>query len=482
MNEIKKKVAVVGAGVGGLSAAARLAHRGCDVTVFEKLSECGGRNHMLIDKGFKFDMGPSFVLMPDFFGEVFTDCGKSIDAYLNMRVLDINYKIFYPDHRVLTVFRDNERTKKELEKFEVGSSEGFDRFIKKTEKYFKTVAPLLYRCFTAKDLVNPKNWKLLFALEPFKTYWQLAKEYFKTEELAYAFTFEAMFMGVSPFDAPGFYSVITYADHVQKIAHPMGGMYEIPKALEHLAVEKGAQFYYNAEVQSIESRNKQVVLKIRGEERIFDKVVVNADYCYAQSDLLKRSLPDYRYSCSVFLLYLGLKGKLQGLDHHNLFFASDLRKNLREIFTENRTPQDPSFYVHVPTVTDPSLAPEGKDIAYILIPVSNLKGVQEPFERFEKFLRKVVFEKLMAVTGQNIEEMIEVEHGFYPQDFIGHYNIKYGATFGLAHNLTQSAFFRPGNQDAQDKNIYYVGASTQPGGGLPVVIAGSKIVADMITA
>lgn len=155
---------------------------------------------------------------------------------------------------------------------------------------------------------------------------------------------------------------------------------------------------------------------------------------------------------------------------------------MREIFDENKTPKDPSFYVHVPTVTDPSLAPEGKDIAYILIPVSNLKGMQEPFSNFEGSLKKKVFERMNFVTGQKIEDMIEVEHHFYPEDFIRRYNIKYAATFGLAHNLMQSAFFRPANQDAQDNNIYYVGASTQPGGGLPVVIAGSKIVADMITS
>lgn len=477
-----KKIAVIGAGVGGLSAAARLAHRGHDVTVFEKLSECGGRNHMLVDRGFRFDMGPSFVLMPDYFREIFFDCGEKLEDYLNLRTLEINYKIFYPDRRILTVFKDCTKTKKELERFEPGSSAAFDKFIAKTEKFYKEVAPLLYKCFTAKDLVSPQNLKLLFSLEPFATYWQLARRYFKTEELAYAFTFEAMFMGVSPFEAPGFYSVITYADHIQKIAHPMGGMYEIPKALERLGAKNGAKFAYNAEVTSVGPKEDKVAISVNGREQLFDKVIINADYCHAQSDLLKRKLPDYRYSCSVFLLYLGLNGKLNGMDHHNLFFANDLRKNLREIFQENKTPDNPSFYVHVPTVTDTSLAPQGKDIAYILIPVSNLKGKVEDFGRFEELLKKVVYKKINEATGQRIEDMIEVEHKFYPKDFITRYNIKYGATFGLAHNLFQSAFFRPANQDAKCKNIYYAGASTQPGGGLPVVIASSKIVADMITS
>lgn len=476
-----KRVAVVGAGVGGLAAAARLAHRGCDVTVFEKLPQCGGRNQLLEDKGFKFDMGPSFVLMPDFFKEVFTDCGEKLEDYLDLKVLDIHYHIFYPNRKTLSVYKDFDRTKRYLERFEVDSSQAFDRFIAKTEKFYRTVAPLLYKCFTAKDLANPKNWNLLFELEPFTSYWQLARQFFKTEELAYAFTFEAMFMGVSPFQAPGFYSVITYADHVQKIMHPMGGMYEIPRALEKLAKKNGAKFFYNAEVKALHPEGREVGVWVNGERQSFDQVVVNADYAYTQTDLLKRQIPDYKYSCSVFLVYLGLNGKLHGLAHHNLFFAKNLRRNLREIFTDNVTPRDPSFYVHVPTVTDESLAPKGKEIAYLLIPVSNLKGRQEDPSSYEESLKRLVYDKMNAITGQRIEDMIEVEHRFYPQDFITRYNIKYGATFGLAHNLMQSAFFRPANQDARHKNIFYVGASTQPGGGLPVVIAGSRIVADMIT-
>ncbi len=476
-----KRIAVVGAGVGGLATAARLAYRGFSVDVFEKLSECGGRNHLLKDKGFLFDMGPSFVLMPDFFKEVFTDCGERIEDYLDLKVLDTNYKIFYPDNRALTVFNDCNKTKQEIEKFEPGSSEGFDRFIVKTEKYYRAVEPLLYKCFTRKSIFNPKLWPLLFKLEPFLTYWNLARKFFATDELCYAFTFEAMFMGVSPFEAPGFYGIITYADHIQKVAHPMGGMYQIPLALEKIAVKHGARFHYDAPVKSVHPSGQGVTIWVNGQEQFFDEVVINADYCHAQTDLLKRHLPEYQYSCSVLLFYWGLKEKLKVLDHHNLFFANDLRKNLHEIFKANVSPDDPSFYIHVPTVTDPSLAPQGKDIAYILIPVANLKDHQENILDKEARLKKIVLDRMQKVTGQDVASLIEVEHKFYPKDFIERYNIKFAATFGLAHNLMQSAFFRPSNRDLRHKNVYYVGASTQPGGGLPVVIAGSRIVADMIT-
>ncbi len=176
---------------------------------------------------------------------------------------------------------------------------------------------------------------------------------------------------------------------------------------------------------------------------------------------------------------MGLKKKVESLEHHNLFFAKDLPRNLADIFSEGNVPRDPSFYVHVPTRTDPGLAPAGKDIAYILIPLPNLAKHYQ-FRDQEEGLRKVVFQTIQEKTGLNLEELIEVEHRFYPQDFIDRYNILNAATFGLSHNLGQSAFFRPANFDRKIKDLYYVGASTQPGGGLPTVLASSKIVTDLI--
>ncbi|MDD5155520.1 MAG: phytoene desaturase family protein [Candidatus Omnitrophica bacterium] len=475
-----KKIAIVGAGIGGLAAAARLSNKSHDVEVFEKLPECGGRTHLLQDKGFKFDMGPSFVMMPDFFEEVFNYCGQDIKDYLDLQALDPSYKIFYPDGDSLTVYKDSRRTAEELERIEKGAGLGFEGFIKETTRIYKSVRPLLYNCFSRKELFNPKYLGLAAKIRPLESYWQLAKQFFNSDKLCYAFTFEAMFMGVSPFEAPAFYSVISYADHVQKIYHPMGGMYRIPLSLESMAVKFGAKFHYNSEVKKISRNSGTISLEFNTKKMDFDRVVVNADYAYAQSELLGRSIPDYRYSCSVYLIYLGLKRKTEGFAHHNLFFSADLKKNLSQIFHENVIPEDPSFYVHVPTVTDASLAPQGKEIFYILVPVPNLTRPQEDLFRKEDRLRRTVFDRINRVLGADIEDLVETEHRFYPQDFISRYNIKYAATFGLAHNLMQSAFLRPANFDRKIKGLYFAGASTQPGGGLPVVIASSKIVADMI--
>ncbi|MDD5129312.1 MAG: phytoene desaturase family protein [Candidatus Omnitrophica bacterium] len=475
-----KKVAIVGAGVGGLATAARLAHDGYDVEVFERLPACGGRNSLLEDSGFKIDMGPSFVMMPDFFEEVFSYCGESLKDYLDLRVIDPSYKIIYSDGEVLTVHQDSQRTKEELERIEPGAAKQFDKFIRETARIYGLIRPLLYRCVTYRSLLHPYYWALAGKIRALESYWQLARRYFKSDKLCYAFTFEAMFMGVSPYQAPAFYSVITYTDHVQKIAHPMGGMYQIPLALEKLAKKFGAKLNYNCPVDSITEGCGRLAIKAGSRIIEPDYTVVNADYAYTQTDLLKRKIPEFKYSCSTYLIYLGLKKKLDKLAHHNLFFSKDLNKNLDQIFKDKLIPEDPSFYVHVPTVTDPSLAPPGKDILYLLIPVSNLRKSSDDLSKHEERIRKLVFDKINCLCGCNLDELIEVEHRFYPQDFIGRYNIKYGATFGLAHNLTQSAFFRPANFDAKIKNLYYVGASTQPGGGLPVVIAGSRIVADLI--
>ena len=475
-----KRISIVGAGVGGLATAARLAKAGHEVSVYEKLSECGGRAHMIEDQGFKFDTGPSFVLMPDFFQEVFSSCGENIEDHLDLKTLDQSYKIFYSDGRVLTVHKDSEKTKEELEKLEPGSAIGFDKFINETGKIYDAVKPLLYQCFTPKSLFNPKYFSLAFKLNLSKTYWQLARKFFKSDELCYAFTFEAMFIGVSPFNCPGFYSVITYVDHVQKISYPIGGMYEIPKALAKMAEGFGAKIHYNSEIKKVIPGKDNVVLTLGNDEVASDQAVINADYAYTQRKLLSRKLPKFKYSCSVYLLYLGLKQKVQGLEHHNLIFAKDLNKNLRDVFDKKIVSEDFSFYIHVPTVTDPSLAPEGKDIMYILVPTANLDNFQDDFKDKEEGLRRTLFNRINKLLGIDLEELIEVEHRFYPEDFIKRYNIEYGATFGLAHSYMQSAFFRPANFDSQFKNLFYVGASTQPGGGLPPVLASSKIISDLI--
>jgi phytoene desaturase len=476
-----KKVAIVGAGVGGLAAAARLSSRGYRVEIFEKLSRCGGRAHIIEEKGFKFDTGPSFVLMPDFYKEVFHYCGKDIGDYLDLRMLDPHYTIFYSDGTSLTIHSSSQKTKQEMEAIEKGSSQRYDAFMAVTARMYEKVKPLLSRCVMRKDIMNPRFWKLLAQLEVGKTAWQLAKKYFKSDKLCYAFTFEAMFIGVSPFETPAFYSVITYADHVEKIFHPLGGMYQIPLALEKLAKENGASFYYNSEVKNIVRKNGRFTLSIDGRESDADIVVINADYPYAVNKLLKRPLRHYVYSCSVYLVYLGLKRKLKGLEHHNLFFSRNLENNLDEIFELKKIPTDPSFYVHIPTKTDPSLAPEGKDLVYILIPVANLDGCRDDINGHKARLRKIVFDKINGICGINLEDEIEVESDFKPQDFVNRYNVHNAATFGLSHILKQSAFFRPYNKDVKVKDLYYVGCSTQPGEGLPPVIASSRIVADMIT-
>jgi len=478
---MSKKIAIVGAGVGGLATAARLASKGFNVEVYERLAKCGGRNHLLEDKGFKFDMGPSFVLMPDFFEEVFSYCGENLKDYLSLKALDISYKIFYPDGDTLTVYRDSDLTKQELERLEEGSAERYEEFIKETARIYKAVKPLLYQCFTPRALTNPYYWLLVKKIGAFDSYWQLARKFFKSDKLCYALTFEAMFIGVSPFDAPAFYSVITYADHVQKIYHPMGGMYQIPLALERLAKKLGAQFNYNHEIEAVKRKNGSIILEKLPAQVEVDQTVINADYAYTQNQLLRRPLHKFKYSCSVYLMYLGIKKKLNGLAHHNLFFSRDLRKNLSQIFKEKVLPQDPSFYIHVPTITDASLAPPGKEIVYVLVPVPNLENGFSDTSGFDGKIRDLVFAKMNKILGLKLQDLIEVEHRFYPEDFIKRYNIKFAATFGLAHNLMQSAFFRPANFDSKVKGLYFVGASTQPGGGLPVVIAGSRIVADLMT-
>lgn len=474
------KTVIVGAGIGGLATAARLAHDGHEVTVLEKLDKCGGRVDTIQDRGFSFDTGPTFLLMPDFFEEVFAYCGEHISTYLRLQELDISYKIFYPDGTAFTVYQSTEKTKQEIEKFEPGGAAAYDAFMKETGEIYDAVRPLLYQCHTKQSVLQPRYWKLLPLLKAHKTYWQMVQRHFNSEKLRYAFTFQAMFIGMSPFKAPGFYSMITYADYCQKIYRPHGGMYQIARALEKLARQFGARFHFNSPAARIRQSNGSVVVTTEGGDFEAGSVVLNSDYAYSISELMGRSLPEFDYSFSVYLMFLGLKRKIRGLEYHNVFFADDLKKNLQEIFNDHTVPIDPSFYVHVPTVADASLAPEGKDIAYVLIPVPNLRNRPLDRRNYEERMRRTVFTKIRRYTGVDLENLIETEYKFYPEDYMTRYNIKYGAAFGLSHSFFQSAFFRPPNFDRKIKNLYFVGASTQPGGGLPPVLASSRIVADLI--
>jgi phytoene desaturase len=476
------QIAVIGAGIGGLATAARLASRGFDVHVYEKLDRVGGRVNIIEHNGFKFDTGPSFILMREFFDEFFQYCGKDIADYIDLQVLEQNYKIFYADGEAVTFYRDMEQTKKELERLEPGAAAGFDGFLAKTGGFYDTFQPLLYTDFKPHTMLNPSYWHLINKINPFENYWQLAKKFFRTDKLCYAFSFQAMFLGVSPFEAPSFYSMITYADHAKKIYHPMGGMYQIARSLHRLGQELGVTYHLSTEVQNIRQDNGRLAFTAGEKKVTAEQVVVNADYTYTQEQLLQRkSFLPRKHSCSAYLIYLGLKEKISGMQHHNLFFAKDPKRNIDQIFSGQLIPDDASFYTHIPTHMDPSLAPPGKDVLYILVPVSNLQREQADKAAFEKTLRASAFERISQTIGRPLQELVECEFQFLPADFIERYNLPFGSAFGLAHTLGQSAFFRPSTEDAKLKNLHYVGASTQPGGGLPPVLAGSRIVADTIT-
>ncbi|MFA5199450.1 MAG: phytoene desaturase family protein [Candidatus Omnitrophota bacterium] len=475
-----KKVVIVGAGVGGLAAACRLAKDGYEVEVYEKLSNCGGRNNIIEDRGYKFDTGPSLIIMPDLISELFSYCGRNIQKYLELRIVDPSYRIFYDDGEILNIYRNSRSTMEEMERMEFNSGAQFNKFFQETARIYNIIRPHLYSSLTPWSLVCPHYWGLIAKTRIFQSYWKLVRKYFESDKLCHAFTFGAVFMGLPAYQAPAFLSLINYAEHAQKISFPIGGMYQIPLALEKLAKELGVNIYYDSPVENIRRKDGQILLT-RGASQIqADYAVINADYPYSQSGLLKRSVKQYKYSSSIYSIFLGIKRRPAELLHYNLFFSKDPTRNLEEIFESGFHPADPTFYAYLPTLTDPYLAPTGKDILHLMIPVPNLKNDRSDLKDHESRLRMQAFDKINKVCSCNLEEYIEAEHRFYPEDFIGRYNIKFGASFGLAHNLTQSGFWRPSNSDPWIKNLYYCGASTQPAGGLSLVIAGSKIVADLI--
>jgi phytoene desaturase len=299
-----------------------------------------------------------------------------------------------------------------------------------------------------------------------------------------------MYLGVSPFDAPAIYSVVNYMETGLGIWYPKGGMYSLSQGLEKLVKDLGGTILTSTEVSRISVKNQSatgVILK-NGKHLKADLVVANSDLVYSYLKLInsadRPSMPDsrllsYRQASSALLFYWGVEDDCEGMMHHNVYLSRDFKKNLDEIFYEKKMPNDPSFYTYIPTKTDPSLAPKGKQVFYVLVPVPNLSAKLNWNKEIVKIRQKVI-NRLKTEFNLDIEKRIETEKVFTPQDFKKKFNLHMGSAFGLSHNFLQSGYFRPHNKSRDINNLYFVGASTYPGGGIPMVTLSAKLVVERI--
>lgn len=480
-----KKIIVIGAGPGGLAASMLLASQGYQVEVYEKHERIGGRNGAIREGGFTFDIGPTFLSMPHIAEELFEAAGRQLNDYINLVELPTMYELIFPDKQV-SMYRDRDKMLAEIEKHFPGNGEGYLRFMRETKKKMDKLTPILQNKMDR--YTDYLNWRVLSALPQLslgKTLHDVLSEFFTEEQLRLAFTFQSKYLGMSPWECPGAFSILSYMEHEYGVYHPIGGLNQLPEAMAKVTQEYGGKIHLGQEVKKLWIEGKKVlgVILSSGEKIAADEVVINGDFAHVMTHLVddhqlkkysKEKLAKKKYSCSTFMMYVGVD-KQYSSAHHTICFADDYRKNVEEITQQFVLSEDPSIYIQNAVVTDPTLAPEGHSTLYILAPVPNNMSELDWEEQQETF-KELVYDTLEKKTAfKDIKNHIVFEKVISPINWEVDLNVYKGATFNLGHQLTQMMVLRPHNQFEELENTWLVGGGTHPGSGLPTILESARI-------
>jgi phytoene desaturase len=489
---MKKNIIVIGSGFGGLGAASRLLSAGHDVTVLEKRDKLGGRAYVYEKNGFKFDGGPTVITAPFMFDDIFEAAGKKREDYVEFVPCDPFYRIFDAEGNSFDYNNDHEFTLEEIRKRNPDDVEGYEKFIKTTkaifDKGFVELADQPFLKFTDMLKVAPD----LIKLQSYKTVYKYVEQFIDNEFLRRCFSFHPLLVGGNPFDTTSIYAMIHYLEREWGVHYAMGGTGAIVNALEKLILEQGGTIQTEAEVEEILVDNgsaKGVRLK-NGETIMADEVVSNADVAFTYKNLINpkhrkkytdRKIEKTKYSMSLFVIYFGTKKRYldSGLAHHNIILGERYKGLLEDIFHKKNLSDDFSLYLHMPTITDPSMAPEGCEGFYVLSPVPHLDSGTDWNEMAPKY-RDAIMNFLEENYLPDLQENIIAEHYIDPLHFRDVLNSYKGSAFSVEPILTQSAWFRPHNKSEDVDNLYFVGAGTHPGAGLPGVLSSSIIAQDLI--
>ena len=474
-------VVVVGAGLGGLSAALRLTGAGRRVTLLEREPVPGGRNGLLELDGYAFDTGPTVLTMPDLIADAFDAVGERMEDWLTLEPLNPLYRAFYPDGSVLDTHPEPQAMAEEIRRV-IGPDEasGYLRFVDFVSELYR----LEQRHFIDRnldspfDLVTPELARLV-AMGGFRRLAPKVAEYLRDPRTQRLFSFQALYAGMSPYDAFAIYAVIAYMDSVAGVFFPKGGMHAVPRALAGAAEKHGVDMRYSTTVTSVETKDDRAVAvhTADGERIEADVVVLNPDLPVARRDLLRRPVRrPLRYSPSCALLLVGSSASYSKIGHHNIHFGRDWGRTFRQLVNDEALPTDPSFLVSNHTRSDPALAPDGKQSYYVLFMTPNLHGGQD-WNKLAGPFRDEMVQHMERAGYVGFGDAIEVEHLTTPLDWETR-GMEMGAPFASAHSFTQTGPFRPRN--IWGENVVFTGSGTQPGVGVPMVLVSGRLAAERV--
>lgn len=491
-----KKIIIIGAGLGGLSAACRLAKAGFSVTVLEKNDSVGGKVNSVEANGYKFDTGASLITLPQIFRELFEFCGRRLEDYLTFEKLEPICRYFWSDGTVFDASEILEKTEDQIAKIAPEDIDNFRKYLADARQKFE----IAERTFLSKslgelpELLTAKNLPDLLKISSLKTLDKHNAHYFKSEKMRQLFNRFATYNGSSPYKIPATFALIPFVEFGFGAWYARGGIYEIPKALEKLALELGVEFLFDADVEKILIENKKAVgVKLKNElddeDFLFaDIIVSNADAVVTYRELIgekeRKNFKDKKLekrepSSSGFVLLLGAKKKFPQLAHHNIFFSDDYFTEFRHIFDVRIPTPHPTVYVSASSVTDETQSPENCENLFVLVNVPYMRWqVNWDFEA-EPY-RNVIVEKLEKFGLDNLEDSIEFQQIITPEDFEYKYRANKGSIYGVSSNGILSAFRRIPNKSADIENLYFAGGATHPGGGMPLVLLSGKMAADLI--
>lgn len=490
-----RKIAVIGSGFGGLGAAVRLAARGHQVEIFEKRDKLGGRAYVYEINGFKFDGGPTVITAPFMFDDLFALAGRRREDYVTFVPCDPFYRIFDHQGRSFNYNNNPEFIYKEIDRWSPGDKEGYRRFIQTTkpifEKGFVELANQPFLNFTDMLKIAPD----LVKLQSYKSVYQYVSQFVQNDFLRQVFSFHPLLVGGNPFDTTSIYAMIHYLEREWGVYYALGGTGAIVQALGKLFEELEGKIHLNSEVAEIMTRGRKATgIRLKdGTIHPVDDVISNADVAWTYMNLipdrLRRWNKDYRYrntrySMSLFVIYFGTKRRYadSGLAHHNILLSRRYKDLLDDIFRRKIVADDFSLYLHMPTFTDPSIAPEGTESFYVLSPVPNLSAKDIDWTKLAPEYKERVLKFLEDNYLPGLRENIIAEHYIDPLHFQNTLNSYRGSAFSVEPVLTQSAWFRPHNRSEDFDNLYFVGAGTHPGAGLPGVLSSSIIAENLIQA